>query len=83
MCQVEILGKLMEKLIFLIQLRKTIWRVELNQDKKTKNKIASTLQEDCQAFGLITDKSLSLKEVFSFRITTVPLSIALSDGALR
>ena len=83
MCQVEILGKLMEKFIFLIQLRKTIWRVELNQDKKTKNKIASTLQEDCHAFGLITDKSLSLKEVFSFRITTVPLSIALSDEALR
>ena len=83
MCQVEILGKLMEKFIFLIQLRKTIWRVELNQDKKTKNKIASTLQEDCHAFGLITDKSLSLKEVFSFRITTVPLSITLSDEALR
>ena len=55
----------------------------IKSGQKTKNKITSTLQEDCHAFGLITDKSLSLKEVFSFRITTVPLSIALSDGALR
>ena len=94
MCQVEILGK--EKLNEFIQERLTDGKVgffnpikknnlktEIKSGKKSKNKIVSTLQEDCQAFGLIVDKSLSLGEAFQFPITTVPLSIAFPDGKLR
>ena len=71
----------MEKLDFLIQQRKTISRLKFNLKKK--NRIVSTLQEDCQSFGLIVDKSLSFEEAFSFCIITVALSIAAPAEKLR
>ena len=71
------------KVEFFNPVEKNNLKTEIKSGQKTKNKIASTLQEDCHVFGLITDKSLSLKQDFSFPITTVPLSISLSDGALR
>ena len=40
----------------------------------SKDKIVSTLQEDCQTFGLIVDKVISLEEAFS---------IATPDSKLR
>jgi len=41
------------------------------------------LREDCQAFGLIVDKSVTLEVAFEFPITSVPLSISTPDGELR
>ena len=64
-------------------LKKNSLKTGIKSRKKSTNKIVSTLQEDCQAIGLIVDKSLSLEEAFSFPITTVPLSIAFPGGKLR
>ena len=41
------------------------------------------LKEDCQAFGTIVAKSLSLKEAFCYPITSISLSVASPDGVLR
>ena len=46
-------------------------------------KAISVLKEDRQAFGLIISKAVSLKEAFSFPITSVPLSISTPEGNLR
>jgi len=43
----------------------------------------STVREDCQPFGLIVDKSVTLEEAFEFQIISVPLSISTPDGELR
>ena len=94
MCQVELLGKeklnefIQERLIdgkvgFFNPIKKKNLKNGIKSGKKSKNKIVSTVLEDCQAFRLIVDKSLSLQEAFSFLITTVPLSIAFPDGKLR
>ena len=50
--------------------------------KKTPRKI-TVLKEDVQAFGLLVEKAVSLEEAFSYPITSLPLSIAHSDGTLR
>ncbi|MAG85790.1 MAG: hypothetical protein CMB97_00015 [Flavobacteriaceae bacterium] len=63
-----------------------IKRLKLNTGivaKKKTIKAISVLKEDCQAFGLIVSKSLSLEEAFRFPITTFPLSIATPEGNLR
>ena len=89
--QVEILGKeklnefIQERLIngklgFLDTIKKNNVKTGIKSEKKSKNKIVSTLQDDYQAFGLIVDISLNLEEAFPFPITTVPLSIG---GKLR
>ena len=94
MCQVEILGKeelnkfIHERLFngkveLLDAIKKNNLKTGIRSGKKSKNKIASILQEDCQEFGLTVDISVSLEEAFSFPITTVPLSIATPDGKLR
>ena len=41
------------------------------------------LKEDCQAFGTIIAKVLTLDEAFQYPITSVPLSITTLDGDLR
>ena len=51
--------------------------------KTTRDKITTALKEDCQAFGLIVDKAVSLKDPFRFPITLVPLPIASPDSKLR
>ena len=76
MCHVEMLGvknlislsindQLTEKLglldLIIIKKNTGISAPKLNR-KKSKNKIVSTLQENCQAFGLIVEKSLSPEE---------------------
>ena len=94
MCQVEILGKeklnefiqdrlIKGKLGFFYRIRKSNFKAGFKSEKKSTNKIVSNLQEDCQAFGLIVDKSFSLEEAFSFSITTVLLSIATPNRKLR
>ena len=51
--------------------------------KKKAPKAVEVLKEDCQAFGTIVAKSLSLKEAFRYPITSIPLSVAFPDGVLR
>ena len=46
-------------------------------------KAVSIVKEDRQAFGLLVGKAASLEEVFAFPITTIPLSLATPDVALR
>ena len=53
------------------------------EKKKTIPKAVSLLKEDCQAFGLIVAKSVSLEEAFQYPITTVPLPAATSESTLR
>ena len=63
-----------------------IKRIKLNTGilaKKKTIKAASVLKEDCQAFGLLVSKAVSLEEAFCFPITTFPLSIATPEGTLR
>ena len=55
----------------------------IRSEKKAKNKIILTPQEDSQAFELIVGICLSLEEAFPFPVTTPPLSIATPDGNLR
>ena len=50
---------------------------------KPSPKAVTILKEDCQAFGVIISKSLSLSEAFQHPITSLPLSIATPDGELR
>ena len=94
MCQVEILGKeklnefIQESLIdgkvgFFNPIKKSNLKTGIKSGKKSKYKIVSTLQEDCQTYGLIVEKSLNLEETFQFAITTVSLLIAFSDEKLR
>ena len=46
-------------------------------------KAVTVLKEDCQAFGLIISKAISLTEAFSYPITSLPLSVATPDSGLR
>ena len=50
---------------------------------KRSSKAEDILKEDCQAFGTIIVKALTLDEFFQYPITSVPLSIATLDGDLR
>ena len=50
---------------------------------KRSRKAEDILKEDCQAFGTIIAKALTLDEAFQYPITSVPLSIATLDGDLR
>ena len=53
-------------------------------EKKVKTKKAvEILKEDCQAFGTIAAKALSLREAFTYPITSYPLNVADLDGHLR
>ena len=54
----------------------------IEKKKKTK-KAVEILKEDCQAFGTIAAKSLSLREAFAHPITTYPLNVADLEGSLR
>ena len=49
----------MEKFRFFNPIKKSNLKIGIKSRKESK-KIVSTLQEDCQAFGLIIDKSLNL-----------------------
>ncbi len=51
--------------------------------KKPPIKAVSVLKKDCQAFGLILAKAISLEDAFCFPITSVPLALATPDGSLR
>ena len=46
---------------------------------KRSHKAEDILKEDCQVFGTIITKALTLDEAFQYPITTVPLSIATLD----
>ena len=62
-----------------------IKRIKLNTGilaKKKTIKAASVLKEDCQAYGLLVSKAVSLEEAFCLTITTFPLSIATPEGTL-
>ena len=50
---------------------------------KRSHQAEDTLKEDCQFFGPIVIKALTLDEAFQYPITSVPLSIATIDGGLR
>ena len=83
-CSEFIQGRLINgKVGFFNLVKKSNLKTRIKSEKRSKSKIVSTLQQDCQAFGLIVDKSLSLEEAFPFPITTVLLSIATLDGKLR
>ena len=41
------------------------------------------LKEDRQAFGVLVSKSATLEEAFKYPLTTVPLSIADANTAMR
>ena len=89
MCKIEILGKeklskvYPETLRFLNTTKKNNFKIRITSGKNSKNKIVSTLQEDCQPFGLATDISLSLEKGFAFPIITLPLSITIPEEKLR
>ena len=51
--------------------------------EKRKPKALTVLKEDCQAFGLIISKSISITDAFSHCITSIPLSLATPEGELR
>ena len=68
MCQVKISGReilnefvqeclINGKIGLFNSIKKSNLKTGLKSEKKSKNKIVSTLQMDCQAFGLIVDKS--------------------------
>ena len=63
-------------------IKKLKLRTGIEKPKKTP-KAVSILKEDRQAFGLLVGKAASMVEAFSFPITTIPLSLATPDGALR
>ena len=50
---------------------------------KRQPKVTSIIKEDRQACGLLIGKATSLKEAFSYPITTLPLSLASPEGTLR
>ena len=73
----EILGKeklngffqarlIYRKVKILDKMKKNNLKTGSKSEKKSKSKIVSTLQEDCQAFGLIFDIYSSLEEAFHF-----------------
>ena len=72
-----------ETLQFLDTKKKNNFKIRIKSERKSKNKTVSTLQEDCQPFGLATDISLSLEKGFAFPITTIPLSITTPAEKLR
>lgn len=53
--------------------------------KKTKKtpRVMSILKEDTQAFGVLCAKAVSLKEAFTFPITSIPFSLGYPEGSLR
>ena len=67
---------------FLNTIKKNILKTGIKLEKMSKIKIVSTLHEDCQAFELTVDISLSLEEAFPYPITPVTLSITTLDGKL-
>ena len=52
------------------------------EKKKKRTKEVILLSEDRQAFGVLAAKSVSLEEAFQHSITTIPLSIAISETKL-
>ena len=93
MGQVEILGKeklnefIQGRLInwqagFLNTIKKNIPKTGIKLEKKSKIKIVSTLQEDCQALELNVDISLSLEKAFPYPLIPVTLSFTTPDGKL-
>ena len=93
MGQVEILGKeklnefIQGRLInwqagFLNTIKKNIPKTGIKLEKRSKIKIVSTLQEDCQALELNVDISLSLEEAFPYPLIPVTLSFTTPDGKL-
>ena len=49
---------------------------------KRSHQAEDTLKEDCQAFGTIIAKALTLDEAFQYPVISVPLSTAILDGDL-
>ena len=71
------------KVKILDKMKKNNLKTGSKSEKKSKSKIVSTLQEDCQAFGLYFWHILKPWGSFPFPITTAPLSFATPDGNLR
>ena len=70
------------KVSFFSPIKKNKLQTGIKKKKKTP-KAVEVLKEDCQAFGTIVSKSLTLEEAFQYPITSVPLSVASPDGHLR
>ena len=51
--------------------------------KKVIPKAVALLKEDCQAFGLIVSKAISIEKAFTYPITSVPLALATTECGLR
>ena len=50
---------------------------------KKSHKVGDILKEDCQSFGTIFAKALTLNKAFQYPIISVPLYIATLDGDFR
>ena len=50
---------------------------------KSSRQAEDILKDDCQAFGIIIVKALTLEEAFQHPFTSVPLFTATPDGDLR
>ncbi len=62
-----------------------IKKLKLNTGLKVQKKTCSAvsvLKEDRQAFGVLVGKAATLEEAFTFPITSIPLSLATSEGSL-
>ena len=58
-------------------------RLKTGSEKKKKVlKSLSVLKEDCQAFGLLVNKTEKLAEAFKYPITSVPLAVATPESTL-
>ena len=53
-----------------------------SEKKKKVLKCLSILKEDCQAFGLLVDKTEKLAEALKYPITPVPLAVATPELTL-
>ena len=59
-------------------------RLKTGSEKKKKVlKSLSVLNEDCQAFGLLVNKTEKLAEAFKYPITSVPLAVATPESTLH
>ena len=67
---------------FYAPIRKNKLQTGIKKIKKSR-KAEDVLKEDCQAFGTIISKALTLEEAFKYPITSLPLSIATVEGDLR
>ena len=70
------------KVTFYAPIKKNNLKTGIKKIKKSR-KAEDVLKEDCQAFGTIIAKALTIEEAFHYPITSIPLSIATLEGDLR